>query len=100
MAKQQLTGAKVADLLVEQRDLGTAKTVGAISGRIEPHGADPLVDQPRILAGSEMAPCFHAAGEQPIIEAQPFAFHPCCDRSARLFRNFKLDRPSRLLLDD
>jgi hypothetical protein len=47
-----------------------------------------------------MAPRFDAAGEQPVIQAQPLAFDPGGYRSARLLGHFELNRPPRLPLDD
>jgi len=53
VAQQKLAGAEIADLLVEQRDLGPAKTVRAVRSRIQPDEGDPPVDQ--VLLGLRTA---------------------------------------------
>ncbi len=55
MAKQYLDGPKVASGFVNKRRLRTAQRMGAILFRRQPDCSDPLVHQPGVLTGAQVA---------------------------------------------
>ena len=54
MAEKQLTGPEVAGLLVEQRNLGATKAVGAVSRGLQLDQPNPAIDQARVLARGQL----------------------------------------------
>src|SRR3954451_7050775 len=100
MAKQQLTRAEIAGLLVEQCNLSAAEAVGPVRGRIQPDERNPLVHQPCVLPRGQVASTFHPTWEQPITRSELLGLDPGCNRPTRLLGNLELHRPSRLLLED
>lgn len=84
MPQEKLAGPQVARFLVEQRHFRSPQAVSAVSGRIEPHEADPLVNQAGVLASTQVAARLHPAGKQPIVKFQPLHLQPGRDRVVRL----------------
>jgi hypothetical protein len=72
----------------------------AIASGIEPHQANPLVDQASVLTSAEMTFSLHTAGKEPILRPKLLALNQGRNRSPGLFGDLELDRPPRLLLKD
>ncbi len=72
----------------------------AVGGAVKPGTLDPSVDDPRILPGREVRLRPEAAREEvPSIPGLDLG-KPGSDRGSGLFRDFELNRPARLFLND
>ena len=55
VAEQKLAGTQISGLLIDQRHLGAAEAVRAVPRGIETDGLPPLIDEPGILTGANVA---------------------------------------------
>ena len=100
MTEQQLAGAKVPGLLVDQRHLGSSQTVCAVGTRVEVDHANPAVDDACVLARSDVPAGIAAAWEQPIIRPSAAEVEPLRQRVSRRLCDFEGYGSPGLLLDD
>ena len=54
VTEEKLAGAKVARLLVDERDLGSSQAVSAVGAWVQVNHRHPLINQTRVLSGSDV----------------------------------------------
>lgn len=96
--EQQLYGAYVARLSVDERCFGAAKGMRAVGGRRKSYCGDPFVDEASILARGHWICPIDATWKQPIRRSQIPPPDPVRNSDTRLLGNFELDRRSSLSL--
>ncbi len=100
MAKQYLNGTYIPGLAIDQGDLGPAKRVCSVAGRLNADLMKPSFEQARIVARGEAGPVVPSGGEQEITFPGPPLAYPGEDAVARSLRHLEANRRSRLLLND
>lgn len=100
MAKQKLTDAQIAGALLDQRDLHSAETVSSVERRIQPDQRHPGVDEPTVLARSDMIARPGAAREERVFLTRTSLSKPGCKRFPGCVRQFEWYRPPSLLLNN
>src|SRR5260370_24029962 len=98
--EEKLNRPQVARLLVDLGRLRSPHRMRAVGGAVEPGTLDPGMDDPRILPGRQVRLRPEAAREEvPPIPGLNLG-KPGSDHGSGLFRDFPLNRPARLFLND
>lgn len=100
MSKQELDRSQVLSPAVDQRCFGSAHGVRSIDLWIQADGFDPGFDKPRILSGRQVLAGAHSAREQKSAVPVTHYLQPCFDGIACRLRNFELDGPTGLFLNN
>ena len=100
MSKQELDRSQVLSPAVDQRRFGSAHGVRAIGLWVKADGIDPGFDEPRILPGRQVLAGAHSARKQKSTFPMTHHFQPCFDGIAGWLRDFELDGPAGLFLDN
>lgn len=100
VAKQYLNGTYIPGLAIDQGDLGPAKRVCSVAGRLNADLMKPSFEQARIVARGEADTVVPSGGEQEITVPGPPLAYPGEDAVARSLRHLEANRRSRLLLND
>lgn len=100
VAEQDLHGAQVACLLVDDGRLGSAQRMGTVIFPAQSDPSHPLINKSRILPSADMLRMIDPAREDEVINLAASAFEPRKNAAAGGFKELKLNGPAGLLLDD
>ena len=100
VTQQNLNGAQVARLLVNDGRFGSAERVGAIVLPEQSNPGYPLINKSCILPGADMLGVIDPARKDKVVKGASATFKPSQDAGAGGLQELELDRPTGLLLDD
>ena len=100
MAEQDLHGAQVARLLVDNGSLGSAQRVRPVVLTAQSNPSYPLVNEAGILPGADVIGVVNPAREDEVVERTSSAFEPCMDAATGRLEELELNRSTGLLLND
>jgi len=100
MAEQDLHGAQVARLLVDDRGLGSSQRVRPVILWPQSDASHPFINEPGILPSANMIGVIDAARKDEFVKRAASAFKPDHDAASGGFEQLKLNRPTCLLLND
>jgi hypothetical protein len=98
MAEQDLHGAEVSRLLVDDRRLGSAERMGAVVLRAQSDPGDPFVDEPRVLPRANMIGMINPAREGKVVESASSTFEPCEQTATGRLEELELNGAAGFLL--
>lgn len=100
VAKQNLHGAQIAGLLVDDGRLGAAQRMRPVVLWTQADPDYPLIDEARILPGADVIGVIDPAGKHEIVKRPASTFEPGKNAAASRFKELELNRPAGFLLDD
>jgi hypothetical protein len=98
VTEQQLDCSQVAGLPMELCDLGSSQRMGTEAAVIEPDVADPPMDDACVMSGRNVWAPMRPAPKQVTASIEWLASQQTFDRLSCHLRDFKLHRPTGLLL--
>jgi hypothetical protein len=100
MPKQNLHGAQVSSLLVDDRSLGPAQRMRPVVLRSQANARHPLIDEAGILAGADVVGLIDPAREDEIVNRAAPTFKPGQQAGSGRLQHFELHGAAGLLLHD
>jgi hypothetical protein len=100
VAEQDLHGAQVGRLFVDDRGLGSSQRMRPVVRRPQSDSGHPLINEPCILPGADMVGVIDPARKNELVNRSTSAFEPGQDAAAGGFEDLKLNGPTCLLLGD
>ena len=100
VAEQDLHGAQVARLLIDDGGLSSAQGVRPVVLRPQSDSGHPLSDEPGILPRADMIGVIDPARKSELVNSPTSAFKSDQNAPAGGFEELELNRPPSLLLDD
>jgi hypothetical protein len=101
VTKQDLHGAQISCLLIDDRRLGSAQRMRSVTFPPQTNSDDPLVYETSVLSCADMDSVVNPARKDEVVERASPAFEPSEDTVADGLREFELNgSPSFLLNDD
>ena len=100
VAEQDLHGTRIARLLVDDGGLGSSQRMRPIVLRPQSDPGHPLINKSSILPSADMIGVIDPARKDEIVKRANSAFEPGQHTAARCLKEFKLNGPPGLLLDD
>ncbi|BAE52453.1 hypothetical protein amb3649 [Paramagnetospirillum magneticum AMB-1] len=100
VAKQDLHGAQVARLLVDDGRLGAAQRMRSVVLRTQTDPSNPFIDETRILTSADVLGMIDPAGKHEIVKRASSTIEPGKNAVASGFKELELNRPAGFLLND
>jgi hypothetical protein len=100
VTKQDLYGAQIASLLIDDGRLGSAQRMCPVVLLAQPNSGDPLVNETSILTGADVIAMIDPARKDEVVERASSAFEPSENAAAGRFQEFELNGPTGLLLNN
>jgi hypothetical protein len=98
VTEQDLHGAQIAPLLIDDGRFGSAQRMSSVVLRAQPNSSNPFVYETRILAGADVIRTINSAWKDEVIKRAASAFEPSEDTGAGRFKNLELNGPTGFLL--
>ncbi len=100
MTEQNLHGAQVTRLLVDDRRLGSAERMGAVVLRAQSDPGHPFINEPGVLPGADVVHVINPARKDELVECAASAFEPSQNAATGGLKELELNGLAGLLLDD
>src|SRR5258708_6201262 len=100
VAEQDLHGAQVTCLLIDDGCLGSARRMGSVILRTQSDPGHPLVNKSSILPSADMIGVIDTAREDELVKRAASAFEPGQNAAAGGLKELELNGPAGLLLAD
>jgi hypothetical protein len=100
VTQQNLNGAQVASLLINDGRFSSAQRVGAIVLPKQSDSGYPFINKSSILPGADMIGVIDPARKDKVVERASATFKPSQDAGSGGLQELELNRPTGLLLDD
>ena len=100
MTKQDLHGAQITCLLVDDRRLGSAQRMRSVVFPPQPNSRNPLVYETGVLPRADVNGVVNPARKDEVVERASPAFEPSEEAGAGGLKEFELNGATGLLLND
>lgn len=100
VAEEDLHGAQVACLLINDGRLGSVQRMSAIIRRAQADRSHPLINKPSILPSTDMIGVIEPARKDKLVKRAASALKPGQNAAASRLEQFELNGSAGLLMDD